>query len=128
MSRSFSELLYEAEHAPIGVWDFGWLDDRATEERPSWRYFDRVAERAATVSGMLDLQTGAGQMIADLPKLPRLTVATEGHNPNLTLASRRLRRRGAWLVRTQEDRPALPLVSNSFELCDEPPPDRYLVG
>ncbi len=114
--RSFNELVNEAAHAPIGVWDFGWLDGRATEERPSWRYFDRVAERAATVSRMLDLQTGAGQMIADLPKLPRLTVATEGHNPNVAIASCRLRQRGAWLVRTQEDRPALPLASNSFEL------------
>ncbi len=65
---------------------------------------------------MLDLETGAGQMIADLPKVPRLTVATEGHEPNLAMAARRLRRRGAWLVRTQQDRPALPLASNSFEL------------
>ena len=57
MGRSFEELVDEAERAPVEDWDFGWLDGRATEERPSWRYFDFVAERAATVSTMLDLQT-----------------------------------------------------------------------
>jgi hypothetical protein len=75
-----------------------------------------VSERAATVSMMLDLETGAGRMIADLPAVPRLTDATEGHIPNLAMASRRLQRRGAWLVQTQVDRHALPLASNSFEL------------
>ena len=106
MRRSFNELGNEAEHAPIGVWDFGWLDGRATEERPSWRYFDRVAERTATVSRMLDVQTGAGQLIADLPKLPRLTVATEAYQPNLAMASRRLPReaRGSFGLRRTGER------------------------
>lgn len=76
MGRSFDELVNEAEQAPIGSWNLGWLRDRATEERPSWRYFDRVAERAATATRMVDLQTGVGQMIADLPRLPELYVAS----------------------------------------------------
>lgn len=50
MGRSFDELVNEAEQAPIESWDFGWLQGRATEQRPSWRYFDHVAKRAATVS------------------------------------------------------------------------------
>ena len=116
VGRSFDELVDEAERAPIAGWNFGWLDGRATEERPSWRYFDRVVERAATVSRMLDLQTGAGQMIVDFPKLPELTVATEGYEANVALAARRLRRCGAHLIRTQEDRPALPIASSTFEL------------
>ena len=65
---------------------------------------------------MVDLQTGVGQMIADLPKLPELTVATEGYAPNVAVASPWLNRRGAHLLWTQEDRPALPIASNSFEL------------
>lgn len=124
MGRTFEELVGEAARAPVEGWDFGWFDGRATEERPSWRYFDRVAERAATVSSMLDLQTGAGRMIADLPVLPRLTVATEGHEPNVAPAARRLRRRGAHLVRTQEDRPALPLADEAFELVTSRHPVR----
>src|SRR5947207_2732120 len=58
VNRSFDELVAEAEKVPIQGWDFSWLEGRATEERPSWRYFDRVAERVPTVSSWLDLQTG----------------------------------------------------------------------
>ena len=62
--RSFDELIEEAERAPIDGWDFGWLDGRATEARPSWHYAERVAERAAGVTTMLDVQSGGGEMLA----------------------------------------------------------------
>src|SRR5690348_16232810 len=55
-SEAFDELVDEANEAPVDTWDFGWLDGRATEERPSWRYFDRVAERAGAASSLLELQ------------------------------------------------------------------------
>jgi len=116
VGRSFDQLIDEAERAPIDGWDFNWLKGRAIEERPRWRYFDRVAERAAALSSMLDIQAGAGGMIADLSTLPPLTVATEGYAPNVAVAARRLQPRSAHLIWTQEDRPALPLASDTFEL------------
>jgi hypothetical protein len=51
----FDELLREAERSRAGTWDFGWLEGRAVEERPSWHYFDRVAERAAACSTLLEV-------------------------------------------------------------------------
>jgi hypothetical protein len=71
----FDDLVTEAEQAPIEEWDFGWRDGRAVEERPTWRYFDRVAERAAEVSTPLEVQAGVGSMIGVLASLPRLSVA-----------------------------------------------------
>jgi hypothetical protein len=56
----FDDLVDDAEHVPIEGWDFGWLDGRAVEERPTWRYFDRVVERAADVSTLLEIQAGVG--------------------------------------------------------------------
>jgi hypothetical protein len=76
--NDFNDLVDEAERVPIGGWDFGWLDGRAVEDRPTWRYFDRVAERAADTSTMLEVQAGVGSMIGALPSLPRLSAATEG--------------------------------------------------
>ena len=70
--RSFDELVAEAEAAPITGWDFSWLDGRATEERPRWRYAEQVATRAASVTSMLDLQSGGGEMLAQLPSHPPL--------------------------------------------------------
>lgn len=113
---SFDELIDEAEHAPIDGWDFSWLDGRATEERPSWRYFERVAPRAADANRMLDLQSGGGELLAGLPSMPTLLVATEGYAPNVVVAARRLLPRGAWVVATESDRQALPFPSDTFDL------------
>jgi SAM-dependent methyltransferase len=109
-------MVEEAERAPIHGWDFGWLDGRAIEERPSWHYFDLVASRASTVHRLLDVQVGSGGMIAALPAVPALTVGTEGYAPNVPLAAENLASRGAHVVRTDEDRPALPFAAGSFEL------------
>lgn len=114
--RSFDELIDEAEHAPILGWDFTWLDGRAVEERPSWRYFDLVAERAARVDRLLELQVGAGTMISALPAVPPLTVGTEGYGPNVTAAARRLRCRRAHLVWADDQRNRLPFRDETFQL------------
>src|SRR6187200_2872703 len=100
--RDFDELVREAESAPIGGWDFSWLDGRAIEERPTWHYFDRVAERAARVGTLLEVQAGTGSMIASLPTLPSLAAATEGFPPSVTIAAPRLRARGIHLVVTSQ--------------------------
>ena len=55
-------------------------------------------------------------MVADLPALPALTVATEGYRPNLEAGREALLRRGAHLVHTDEGRPAVPFASSSFDL------------
>jgi SAM-dependent methyltransferase len=114
MAPSFEALIEEATAAPIEGWDFGWLDGRASEERPPWGYARLVAGAAASVSSLLDLQTGGGEVLAGLPRLPSLTVATECWEPNVVPASRRLRERGAWVAAAREDE--LPFADATFEL------------
>ncbi|MGH9045423.1 MAG: methyltransferase domain-containing protein, partial [Acidimicrobiales bacterium] len=109
-------LLREAELAPIEGWNFGWLDGRAVEERPSWRYFDRVAERSVEVASLLEVQAGVGSMIGMLPRVPQLSVATEGFAPSLVVAGPRLRARGVFLVPVSQTNPGLPFHDQSFEL------------
>jgi SAM-dependent methyltransferase len=116
MGRSFEELVAEADAAPIEGWDFSWLDGRATEERPSWGYAGMVAERARGARRMLDLQSGGGELLAGLPRLPPLLVASEGYPPNVPVADRRLRPRGARVVAADGDRPSLPFAADAFDL------------
>jgi len=113
---SCEALIEEAAAAPIEGWDFSWLDGRATEERPSWGYSRLLAERATDVSSLLDLQTGGGELLGQLPRLPPLTVATEGWEPNVRRTALRLHPRGAWVVVAQEDRPTLPFGAGTFDL------------
>jgi len=113
---SCEELIEEAEAAPIEGWDFSWLNGRATEERPRWGYSGLLAERAKEVSSLLDLQTGGGELLDQLPRLPPLTVATEGWEPNMRRAARRLHPRRAWVVAARDDRPTLPFGAGTFDL------------
>jgi len=112
----FDDLIDDAERAPVGAWDFSWLDRRAIEDRPSWRYFDRAAERTAGVSTLLEVQAGVGAMIGQLPSLPMLSVATEGFPPSVAIAGPRLRARGVHLVVTSQDDHALPFARDRFDL------------
>lgn len=116
--RSFEELVEEGERADVDGWDFSWLDGRAVEERPSWRYFDRVAERvtASGVGSLLEVQAGTGAMIGALPHLPSLAVATEGYPASVAVAGPRLGARGVRLVVTSQERPGLPFATGSFDL------------
>ena len=111
--RSFDELVAEAAAAPIDRWDFGWLEGRATEARPSWGYGRLVAARLATADRALDLQTGGAHVLLEAPALPRLLVASEGWSTARADVAPRLRARGAHLV-GGDDR--LPFVGSAFDL------------
>ncbi|GAA2287128.1 class I SAM-dependent methyltransferase [Nonomuraea roseoviolacea subsp. roseoviolacea] len=121
MRRTFEDLVAEAETAPVEGWDFSWLDGRAGEERPSWGYARLLAERMAGASAALDVQTGGGEVLAGLPVLAPVTVATESWPPNVPVAAARLRARGAALV-ADDDEPRLPFRSGVFDLvCSRHP-------
>jgi hypothetical protein len=116
VTKSFDELVREAERADVTGWDFSWLQGRAYEERPSWHYFDLVAAQTRSVSTLLDLEVGGAHMIAALPDVPPFTVGTESYPPNIPTAAARLRARGAHLVVPDDRARLLPFRGNTFEL------------
>ncbi|MGW6963774.1 class I SAM-dependent methyltransferase [Streptomyces zaomyceticus] len=115
MARTFEDLIAEADAAPVEGWDFSWLEGRATEQRPSWGYQRMMGERMARASAALDIQTGGGEVLAGVPKLPPLVVATESWPPNVAKATRLLHPLGAVVV-ADEDEPPLPFADEAFDL------------
>jgi SAM-dependent methyltransferase len=116
VSRSFDELIDEAADAPIHGWDFTWLEGRATEERPPWHYSGQLADRMRRSSASLDLQTGGGEVLSQVPVFPPLAAATEAWSPNLVRAAARLRPRGVFVVGSDDDGPDLPFADETFDL------------
>jgi SAM-dependent methyltransferase len=114
-TRSFDDLVAEAEAVSVDGWDFSWLDGRATEQRPSWGYQRAIGERLALASAALDLETGGGEVLAGVPKLPPLMAATESWPPNVDKATRLLHPLGAVVVADAEGRP-LPFGDQAFDL------------
>ncbi|MFI7697969.1 class I SAM-dependent methyltransferase [Nonomuraea sp. NPDC049480] len=115
MRRTYDDLVQEASTVSVDGWDFSWLDGRAAEEWPSWGYSRLLGERMAAARAALDIQTGGGEILAGLPTLPPMIVATESWPPNLKLAASRLRPRGAWVVADDEE-PRLPFRDGVFDL------------
>ncbi|MEU7918142.1 class I SAM-dependent methyltransferase [Micromonospora zamorensis] len=113
--RNAEELIAEAAAAPIDGWGFDWLAGRATEERPPWAYARLVADRMARATAALDVDTGGGEVLAEVPHPPKLLTATEGWPPNVEVARRTLRRVGATVVAVDPDGP-LPFRDASFDL------------
>ncbi|MFC8932003.1 methyltransferase domain-containing protein [Rhodococcus sp. NPDC057135] len=115
MSRSFDELVAEAESASVDGWDFSWLDGRATEQRPSWGYQRLMSERLGRAGAALDIQTGGGEVLAAAPSLPSVMAATESWPPNVAKATALLRPRGVVVV-ADADEPPLPFADSAFDL------------
>jgi SAM-dependent methyltransferase len=113
--RSFDDLVAEAAAVSVDGWDFSWLDGRATEERPPWRYARTVGERMTRARAALDIETGGGEVLDSVPGLPALIAATESWPPNVARATARLHPRGAVVVATAEGAP-LPFGDAAFDL------------
>ncbi|MET7366729.1 class I SAM-dependent methyltransferase [Streptomyces sp. NPDC005566] len=111
----FDALVAEAAAVSVDGWDFSWLDNRATEERPSWGYARTMADRLGRARAALDIQTGGGEVLASAPVLPPLTVATESWPPNIACATALLHPRGAVVV-ADADEPPLPFGDHAFDL------------
>ncbi|MGC4749970.1 class I SAM-dependent methyltransferase [Micromonospora sp. DT201] len=115
VDRAAEELIAEAAAAPVDGWGFGWLAGRATEERPPWGYARLIGERMARADSALDVDTGGGEVLAEVPHAPKLLTATEAWPPNVEVARRTLRRVGATVVAVAQDAP-LPFRDGSFDL------------
>jgi SAM-dependent methyltransferase len=113
---TFEQLIAEGESAPVEGWDFSWFKGRATEERPRWRYSRLLAERMARAAAALDIQTGGGEVLAQIPHPPPVLVATESWPPNVVVARRNLRPLGAAVVQAG-DEAGLPFRDGSFDLA-----------
>lgn len=99
----------------VSGWSFDWLDGRATEDRPPWGYSRLLASRLAQVGSALDIDTGGGELIAEMPQLPPRMVVTEGWPPNVEHARRLLSNRGVQVVHVEQGQP-LPMPDVSFDL------------
>jgi SAM-dependent methyltransferase len=96
-------------------WDFSWFEGRATEERPPWGYARMMAERMARAEAALDIQTGGGEVLAQIPHPPPVLAATESWPPNVEIARRNLRPLSATVVEVP-DEAELPFPTGSFDL------------
>jgi SAM-dependent methyltransferase len=112
-------LLYEGASTSVIGWDFSWLEERATEERPSWGYARMLVSQVGQASSVLDVQTGGGEVFAEvLAQVDDRALhlaATESWPPNAEVARSTLHPFGVSVVETPDDAP-FPFPGESFDL------------
>jgi SAM-dependent methyltransferase len=113
--RDFDDLVMEAESADVSGWGFGWLDGRATEERPPWGYARLMAARLARAEAALDLDTGGGEVLSEAGSFPPVMFATENWPVNLERARHVLSPRGVQVLAAVEGG-RLPFPDEMFDL------------
>lgn len=113
--KTFEALIQEAEQADVQGWGFEWLDGKATEERPPWGYSQLLKQRLNSVNCALDLDTGGGELLNEMPHFPKEMYATEAWPPNIEKAKSLLAAKGVHIIDTSNTK-NLPFADNSFEL------------
>ena len=113
--REFEDLVTEAAAADVTGWGFSWLAGRATEERPPWGYLQLLTDALANATSAVDLDTGGGEVIAQVPQLPASMSVTESWPPNAARARGLLGPRGVQVIETEAGAP-VPLPDGAVEL------------
>lgn len=111
----FDQLIQEALDGSFEGWDFGWMRGRWHEEGPPWDYREIVQSYLPDATALLDMGTGGGEFLSSLKPLPDVVAATEGWQPNVPVATKRLVPLGV-TVKHYEDDHNLPFADETFDL------------
>ena len=121
MDDRFEQLLAGAERAAASTtgWDFSYVNGRRHLDGAPWDWPVTIAEHLHGVARMLDMDTGGGEVLLRVreaaPAWPGVVRASEGHVPNIAVASARLAAVGVEVVECDApDR--LPFPDHSFDL------------
>lgn len=117
MNQGLYEALLREQKEPFLGWDFKYLeqDGRMVEFPTTWHFSTVIKTYLAKSHSMLDMGTGGGEFLSSLAPLPAHCVATEGYQPNLEVATKRLSPLGVSVVAIESD-DALPFHDGEFDL------------
>jgi SAM-dependent methyltransferase len=101
--------------APFEGWDFSHLRTRMVEAEPDWDYLALARAAASRSHDILDVATGGGEVLSTLGPFPGRATATEGYEPNLSAARRRLEPLGVAVFQANTAS-GMPFADASFDL------------
>jgi 2-polyprenyl-3-methyl-5-hydroxy-6-metoxy-1,4-benzoquinol methylase len=89
--KNLYEYLTKEYNAPFSGWDFSYLNGRMEEDAIPWNYKEMVEKNLSKEKVLLDMDTGGGEFLYSLSNLPKKVYATEGYEPNIPIAEKRLK-------------------------------------
>ncbi|MHA2280839.1 MAG: class I SAM-dependent methyltransferase [Promethearchaeota archaeon] len=110
----FDFLISEAKQSFSG-WNFSYINGRFVDAPLTWSYSSKILPSIRASESLLDMGTGGGELLATLAPFPNHTCVTEGYEPNLSIAKKKLEPLGV-KVFFLKDKMKLPFKNKEFEL------------
>jgi len=103
--------------ADFSGWDFSYITGtgRMDSAPLPWSYGSMVICEIQKAESLLDMGTGGGEFLSMLPGLPETTCATEGYEPNIPIAQKKLEPLGVKVYPVGKD-DILPFSDSMFNL------------
>ena len=115
------ELIEDAATQSFKGWDFNYT--RKLGGNPhfplSWNYRRIINNYLPESNSLLDMGTGGGEFLSALKPLTKKVVATEGYNPNIKVAEKKLKPLNVDVVEIKkgiQENSKLPFARDSFDL------------
>ena len=109
------EYLIGEYNAHFSGWDFSYVKGRMVEDELSWSYNDIVQRNFVGKNTLLDMHTGGGEVLCSLSNLPKTVYATEGYEPNIPIAEKRLKEKNI-LLKPIKDDSIIPFDNDYFDI------------
>jgi len=111
----FSEDIQDIKKSFSG-WDFSFVTGtgRMQEGLLTWSYGSMARRLVRQANALLDMGTGGGELLSMLRPFPKKIWATEGYEPNVSIAKKRLEPLGVRVITFEEDA-HLPVENRQFD-------------
>ncbi|MDR2601470.1 MAG: class I SAM-dependent methyltransferase [Spirochaetaceae bacterium] len=109
------EYLTKEYNAHFSGWDFSYLDGRMEQEPLHWNYKNIVEKNIFGKEALLDMDTGGGEFLSSLSNLPKNVYATEGYEPNITIAEQKLKEKNI-VVKSIKRAGEIPFDNEYFDI------------
>jgi len=97
------DYLQKEYNASFYGWDFSYLNGRMEQDELPWSYKSIVEKYFCGKDNLLDMDTGGGEFLCSLSNLPKNVFATEGYEPNVPIAEKKLKERNIQLRAIKTD-------------------------
>jgi len=109
------EYLTKEYNAHFSGWDFSYVKGRMVEDKLPWSYKSIVENNFVGKDTLLDMDTGGGEFLCSLSNLPKNVCATEGYEPNIAIAEKRLKEEDIILKSIKNDN-KIPFDNEYFDI------------
>jgi len=109
------DYLTKEYNAYFSGWDFSYVKERMVEDKLPWSYKNIVENNFVGKNTLLDMDTGGGELLCSLSNLPKNVYATEGYEPNIAIAEKRLKEKNIILKPIKDDN-KIPFDNEYFDI------------